>query len=283
MWQKIWNTILGHLEQLGAVVPNLITAFAVLLVGFIIARILRKLISKVLAKTGIDKLAAQLNEVDMIANTRMEIKLSTMLASIVYYLIMFIFLMAAIEVLGMEAISNLMTDMINYLPKAIAAFFVFLLGIVLSDMVKKLVRTTCDSLGIASGKLLSNMVFYFLFLNVALVTMKQAELQTTFMENNISIILGGVILAFSIGYGLASRSLMSNMLSAYYNKDRFEVDDEITVGGQRGKVIAMDNTSLTLRTEEGEVVVPLSKLSTEQYTIHRKNRFVPIEGGQKGS
>ena len=107
--------------------------------------------------------------------------------------------------------------------------------------------------------------------------MKQAELQTSFMENNISIVLAGVILAFSIGYGLASKSLMSNMLAAYYNKDRFEIGDELTVDGQRGTVIGIDNTTLSLRVAEGEVIVPLSKLSDNQYTIHRSARFTPLD------
>ena len=93
--------------------------------------------------------------------------------------------MAAVDVLGMEAISQLMTDMINYMPKAISAFFVFLVGLLFCDLIKKMVQAACESLGIGSAKLLANVVFYFLFLNVALITLKQAELQTNFMEQNI--------------------------------------------------------------------------------------------------
>ena len=84
-------------------------------------------------------------------------------------------------------------------------------------------------------------------------------------------------MAFSIGYGLASRPLMSNMLSAFYNRDRFQLDDELTVEGQRGRVIGMDNTTLTLRVEEGEVIIPLSKLAGDKYIIHRRSRFMPLD------
>ncbi len=275
----ILDTITEQLLTMAAIIPSLLTALAVFVVGLLLAKTLRKLIGKLLAKSGIDRLADRLNEIDLVASTSVELKPSVLISSIVYYIILFVFIMASVDVLGMAAISQLMTDMINYLPKAISAFFVFLVGILFCDLIKKLVQAACESLGIASARLLANVVFYFLFLNVALITLKQAELQTTFMEQNISIVLGGVILAFSIGYGLASRPLMSNMLSAFYNRERFQMDDELTVEGQRGRVIGMDNTTLTLRVEEGEVIIPLSKLSKDKYTIHRRANFMPIEEG----
>lgn len=273
------ETILEQLKAMADIIPSLLSALVVFIIGVILAKTLRKIIGKLLAKSGIDRLADRLNDIDLIAKTSVEVKPSTLISGIVYYLVLFIFIMAAVDVLGMAAISALMTDMINYIPKAISAFFVFLIGILFCDLIKKVVQAACESLGIGSAKLLANVVFYFLFLNVALITLKQAELQTTFMENNISIILGGVILAFSIGYGLASRPLMSNMLAAFYNKDRFEVDDELTVEGQRGRVIGMDNTTLTLRVEDGEVIIPLSKLSKDKYIIHRRANFMPLDEG----
>lgn len=259
------------------IVPSLLTALIVFLLGLILAKILRRIIGELLIKSGVDKLADRLNEIDLIANTELDIKPSSLISGIVYYLVLFVFIIAAVDVLGMEVISDLMTDIINYIPKAISAFFVFLIGILFCDLIKKMVQTTLESLGIGSAKLLANVVFYFLFLNVALITLKQAELQTSFMENNISIILGGVIFAFSIGYGLASRPLMSNMLAAFYNKGRFMLGDELTVDGQRGEVINMDTTTLTLRMKEGELIVPLSKLSDNQYIIHRRERFMPLK------
>lgn len=275
--KEILDTISDQLMTMANIIPSLLTALAVFVIGLILAKTLRKIIGRLLAKSGIDKLADRLNDIDLVANTSVEIKPSILISSIVYYIVLFVFIMAAVDVLGMEAISQLMTDMINYMPKAISAFFVFLVGLLFCDLIKKMVQAACESLGIGSAKLLANVVFYFLFLNVALITLKQAELQTNFMEQNISIVLGGVILAFSIGYGLASRPLMSNMLSAFYNRDRFQLDDELTVEGQRGRVIGMDNTTLTLRVEEGEVIIPLSKLAGDKYIIHRRSRFMPLD------
>ena len=200
----------------------------------------------------------------------MEIVPSRLFSKIVYYIILLIFIMASVEALGMEAVSDLMTDIINYLPKALSAFIVLIVGILLADTIKNIVQTTCESLAIPAARLIGNVVFYFLFLNVALITLKQADLQTSFMETNISILLAGVIGAFAIGYGMASRSLMANMVSSFYNKDKIHLGDEISIEGLRGTITAIDGTKVTLSSEEGEIVIPLSKFSTETYHVHHR-------------
>jgi preprotein translocase subunit YajC/uncharacterized protein YejL (UPF0352 family) len=269
--------VIDKLKDLLNVLPNVITAAAIFILGLILAKMLRRIIGRALSLTGIDRLAERFNTIDLVSQSNITIKPSSFLAATVYYLVLFVFSMAAVEALGMNAISQLMTDFINYLPKAFSALLLLVLGIVVCDLIKKAVLTTCESVGIPAAKLIANVVFYFLFLNVILVTMKQAELQTTFMENNISIILAGVIFAFSIGYGLASRSMMANMLSAFYNREKFQSGDEITIEGQRGTVINADNTTLTLRIAEGELVVPLHKLSADSYTIHRRARNLTLD------
>ncbi|RME97774.1 MAG: hypothetical protein D6772_09960 [Bacteroidetes bacterium] len=271
------QAVLDQLQELLNVLPNVITAVAIFILGLVIAKMLRRLTGRTLALTGIDRLAERFNTIDLVAQSNVTIKPSTFLAATLYYLVLFVFSMAAVEALGMRAISQLMTDFINYLPKAFSALLLLVLGIVVCDLIKKAVLTTCESVGIPAARLIANVVFYFLFLNVILVTMKQAELQTTFMEHNISIVLAGVVFAFSIGYGLASRSMMSNMLSAFYNREKFQPGDEITIEGQRGTVITADNTSLSLRVQEGELVVPLHKLSADSYTIHRRARNLALE------
>lgn len=256
------------LTDLLSIIPNLIKALAILLVGWLIARLAATIFKRILKAIGADRLADRLNEIDIIARSPINIVPSQLFSKIIYYIFFFIFLMAAINALGMESVSDLMASVITYLPKAISAFLVLIFGLIVCDFIKRIVLTTAQSLGIPSAQLISSAVFYFLFLNVIMITLKQAELQTEFMENNISIILGGVILAFAIGYGLASKDLMSNLLSAFYNRDRIRIGDEITIGGVRGRVVEMGNISLTMENENGIVIVPLSKLTTENVAIH---------------
>lgn len=252
------------------VLPSLIKAVVIFLVGYILARVLRKLIKRAVELVGLDKLADRLNEIELFQKSGLEFKLSSVLSSIVYYFVLLVFIMTAVEALGMTMISLLLVDFINYIPQAISAFAVLLVGLFLADFVKKIVLATCRSLNISAGNLIANVVFYFIFLNVVLIALRQASLQTEFMENNISVILAGVAGAFAIGYGLASRDIMSNLLASFYNRGRLEVGDEITIGGHRGEIIQMNTNNITLRSDNKEIIVPYHKLTTQGLEIHSR-------------
>ena len=138
-----------------------------------------------------------------------------------------------------------------------------------TDMLKKLVHTACASLNIPAAGLIANFVFYFVFINVAMITLSQAGIDTNFIQDNLSIILAGIVGAFAVGYGYASRPLIGNLLAAYYNKNKVKVGDTIAIDGVKGKVIELDNSTMTLEADDRKIVVPLNKLSSEKYEIFK--------------
>ncbi|MEO0732823.1 MAG: hypothetical protein AAFZ52_08315, partial [Bacteroidota bacterium] len=174
-------------------------------------------------------------------------------------------------------------DLVNYIPNALKDFVLLLIGLLIADTVKKIISSACKSLGISSGNLIANVIFYFILLNVLLISLRQAQLQTAFMEDNISIILAGAAGAFAIGYGLASRHLMGSLLAGFYNRGRVKVGDEITIDGMRGEVVVINNNDLILRAEDSEFIVPFSKMTEVGVEIHSRRdvgpALPPHEGG----
>lgn len=259
--EKLFTDLVGFL-------PNLLAAIMILFIGWIIARIIAKVLQRVLKAIKIDRLAEKLNDIEMVANSDIDIKPSIFLSKLIYYVLMFIFFIAATDALGMEAVSELMSNILNnFLPNALAALIVFVIGIIAADFLKKLVKTACDSLAIPAASLIANVVFYFIFLNILIVTLAQLGIDTGFMETNLSVILAGIVLAFSIGYGMASRPVMSNYLASFYSKGRVKVGARLRINGMEGKVIAIDNASIVVKTEDSKVIVPLSRLNTETFEI----------------
>ncbi len=257
---SILDTIIARLKEMLNVIPNLIGALVVFIVGWILAKTVSRILKTILEKTGIDKLAEKLNEIEIIYKSKIKIVPSIFLSKVLYYMILFVFAMAATEVLGMEAISELMQNTMAYIPKLFSALLVLVFGIFIADAIKNMVHTAANSLAIPSAKMISTIVFYFIFVNVLMITLKQAELKTDFIETNISIIFAGIIFAFALGYGMASKSLMSNILSSFYNKSKFELGTTIKVDGVKGKIISIDATSITLETENSNIVIPMGKL-----------------------
>ncbi len=254
-------------------------ALILLLIGRYIARLVQKIVKRVLERVGVDRLAERLGNIDLFKKAPINFTPSVLIAKFLYYLIFFIFFMVATEVLGIEALSDMIMQIFNYIPSLISAMVVFVVGVLLADFLKNIVATALKSLNIPAGGLIANFVFYFAFVTVVIIALSQTGIDTNFLQNNISIILAGVALAFAIGYGFASRYILSNMLSAYYNRKKIEVGDIISMRNTpddviKGEITHIDSTSFVIESKERRVVMPLYKLNTDPYELYPMGRSV---------
>ncbi len=248
-------------------IPNLLAALAIAVIGMMIARAVSKIIEKILGSIGLDKLAEKLQEIDVIEQYNINLKPSRIIGQIFYYVLLLIFLIAATDILGMPALSQLISDLINYVPSVITALVVLILGLLLANAIKTLVHSACRSVGIPSPQFIANFVFYFIFLTAMISALSQAKIDTDFVKNNLSIILGGGVAAFALGYGLASRDMMSNFLASFYSRRHLHVGDTIQVGQTIGKIVFFDNSCLKMQTADRLIIIPLSKLIKEEVQV----------------
>jgi len=256
------------LQQLREFAPNLIFALAILIIGWIIAKLVASIIKRVLKAIKIDDLADKLNDIDIVRQTNMKILPSKVISKLVYYIFMLITFVVATDKLGVAAVTNLLTDFIGYLPKLLTGLIFFIIGLLIADAIRGVVQTACESLGIPSAKIIASMVFYFVFLSVTMSALDQAEIQTDFIKSNLMIIIAGAVGAFAFGYGLASKGMMANLLASFYTKGKFIIGDTITLDNTKGEIVAMDNTSVTLQTATTKIVFPLSKLTEKGIEVH---------------
>ncbi|TAK34679.1 MAG: mechanosensitive ion channel [Saprospiraceae bacterium] len=148
------------------------------------------------------------------------------------------------------------------------------MGIYLAEFVKNVVQAACNSLGIPSGKIIASFVFYLIFLTMTISALAQASIETALITSNLTVILGGVVLAFAIGYGFASKDTMANFLASFYSKNKIKVGDVIHLDGSTGKVIGLDSTSVTLQGDGKTIVIPLRKLTSEKVEIFSDKRQI---------
>ena len=272
----IWKILTDVIGQMAAVLPNLVGALVVFVIGWILAKIVAKLIKRLLTAIKADALAEKLNEIDFFKNTKFRFVPSVVLSKVAYYFIFLIFILAATDVLGMKAISDLMSDLINYLPNLLTAAVILMIGIMFADFIKNIVYSAAKSLGIPAAGLIGSFVFYFLFIGVAMTALDQARINTEYIQQNLTLLIGGLMLAFAFGYGLASKDMMANFIASFYSRKKIQPGDFVEVDGYRGTVVEIDNTSFTLRTPKGRVIIPLSKLTVENVRI-----FTPEKDGEE--
>jgi len=256
--------------KFASAVPNLIGAVMVAIIGYIIAKVVSKAVSVVLEKLGIDSIGDKLNETDIFSNTNIQLKPSKIFGTIIYVILLLVFMMMATDILQMETVSNMVADIINYIPNLISALILLILGILLADFIKGIVQTACDSLGIPSGKIIATFIFYLVFLTMTISALSQAKIDTSLITSNMTVILAGVVGAFALGYGFAARDTMANFLASFYSKKKIQIGDIISLDNVKGEVVDIDGSSLTIDTGKSTVIIPLNKLTTEKVEIFKE-------------
>ena len=261
------DSLQSILSQFGDFALKLLAALAIFIIGYIIAKFVYKAIIKILESVGIDKLADKLKEIDFIEKSKVKIIPSKIIAKVIYYVIMLIVLVAASSAVGLEVISEQIAKVIDYIPKLFIAFILLIIGLIASNMVKKLIHATLKSFGVSSAKMLSEFAFIFLLINVLLTALAQAEFDMTFIGNNIMLVIGGLILAMAIGYGLAAKPIAANIISSYYSGKKIQLGDTIKIRGHVGTIIDKDNTSFTIKTNSEKIIFPLGILTSEEFHL----------------
>lgn len=263
------GALTGLINSFVSGVPKFIMALVITIAGLIIAKIVANVIKKALIKVNIDKLGEKLNEIDFVEKSNIKIKFSTVISKIVYYVLILFAMVAATDVLGMPAVSNLVAKIFDLIPKLLVAGIILVVGTLIADALKSVVQSALESLGIPSARLLASLTFYFLMINIVISALTQAEINTEFLSQNISLLIGGIVLAFAIGYGMASKTTMSNFLASYYSKGKFDIGDTVTIDGVSGKIVEMDKSSLILIADSGnKVIFPLNHVSNSKIEIH---------------
>jgi len=266
------DTILSSLMNLTdgffSSLSTFFVAMATLVIGWLLAKLIRFIVVKVLRSIHFDQLAEKLNIDSLFIRLNVKIKPSALLGKFVYWLILLVFIISSTEMLGWEIVSTEISKLIEFLPKLLFAMVFFVVGYYLAETIKKATYSATTSAGISGAKAISNIVFYVLIIFVSITALDQAGVDTTLITSNITLIIGGALLAFAIAYGFASRDILTNILASFYVKDKYKVGSKIKINEIQGVVEDADTLSITIITEDRrKLIIPIKKLISEEVEI----------------
>jgi len=246
---------------------NLIGAALILLIGWGVAKMVAAVTKKMLEQVGADKIGDKLNEIDAIKGLKLEIKLSSIISKFLYYFILIFMLRPAADTLGVPSISDMVKLLVDFIPKLISSALMLSAGVFLADALKNFVVTLCKSFNIEAGKLIGTAIFFFLLIIFVIQSVAQVGINTSLLESSFNLLVGGIIFAFAIGYGFASKEILLNIISSFYSKNRYKEGQIIEIDGIKGEIIAMDNTTITLRTEDSKTIFPLQVMQSKTVIV----------------
>ena len=151
-----WNAILldpvrTFVGQLVGFVPNLLAVVAILVGGWIIAKVIQAVLVRLLEAVKADSLAERVQLADMLSRGGIQRTFSRLLGAIAYWLVMLVVLVAALNALQLTATAQLLQGFVGFLPTVVTAIVVLIVGILAAGFLAATVRTVASNAGIAQA------------------------------------------------------------------------------------------------------------------------------------
>ena len=265
-WTQIWGDFLS-----AAVVwlPRLAGALFLLLFGWLVARLVRFVLSNLLRRLGLDKLAKRAGVYKLFSDTGLDpsASVANMIARVVYWIVLLVFLIAATESLGLPGVVNILGGLVAYLPSVLAAALILLLGSLIAGVVGDTLGTLTTQAGVAAGPLLGQVVRYVIIAFAVILALDQLGIETTLLIAAAIAIIAATVLALALAFGIGSRELAHNIMAGFHTKDAFPLGQQVSVRGHTGRLVSIGPVKTTLETENGMVSLPNSVLTDEEVTL----------------
>lgn len=267
--QSLVNAMSTMWSSVGVFIPRLFGALIVVLLGFVVAKLLDALLSKLLAKLGLDRLMVGAGLTKLLSRVGIQVPVSTLIGKIVYWFVLLVFLVSAAESLGLERVSATLDVFALYLPKVFAAGLVLLAGVLLAQLAAGLLRGAAEGVGLEYANSLGRIAQAMVIIISISVAIGQLEIKTDLLNNVIAIILISVGLAIALAMGLGSRDIAQQIISGIYVRELFEVGQSVRIGEIEGQIEAIGTVKTVLLTDDGELVSVANRQLLEQTVSSR--------------
>ena len=253
--------------EITKIFPNIIGALVVLVIGWLVTKLVVKLIKKVLKLAKANKLDDQLNDIEIVEGKKLNFDTVKIVSQFVKWIMYIVLLITASDIMGLEIISNQVSSLLAYLPQLFAALVIFILGLLFANFVKNGLKSLFESMDLSGGKMISQVVFFLLLTFISITALNQGGIDTDIITSNITMILAAFLLAFAIAFGFGAREVVSKLLKTFYARKTFEVGQKIRFNNEDYTVEEVKSISVILKNTTGKLIVPIDDLVEHQVQL----------------
>lgn len=209
------------LVQAGNFVSSLCAIILILLVGWIIARIIKNVVVRLLDVLQLDSFVEKVGVDKILAKGGIKYSISELIGVLSYWIIILIALVIAISAVNLNGqAASLLNTIVLYIPRVISAIFILVVGIFFASFVNAAVQTAAANIGVEQAGLLSRLSQFIIIIFTIDIALKQLMIDIGAIENAVLILLSSLGLAFALAFGLGCKDIAGRLTQEFLDKLR---------------------------------------------------------------
>ncbi|RZI83990.1 MAG: hypothetical protein EOP38_10680 [Rubrivivax sp.] len=206
--------------ELGAFLPRLGVALLVMLAGILLAKAARFAIQRGLHAINFHILTKRSGMDSFLKKGGTLVDTVDLFGILAYWLVILVALVVAFNGLGLTHVTELLGRVMWFVPKVIVALLILAFGAYFARFVANAVYTYCENADIRDGEALGRLARYAIMVFVVMIALDQMEVGGTIIRDAFLILLGGVVLAFALAFGLGGREWAAARLEEWWPTDK---------------------------------------------------------------
>jgi len=218
-WYEITIIALQNLWQLFInFVPKLLGAIIVFVIGWFIALGVGKLITKVLQLIRLNQFFAKGGWDEALEKSGLKADVAGFIGAICKWILVIVFLLAAVEILGFYQFAVFLKDVVSWLPNVIVAVAIFVVAIIIADIVEKVVVASVEKTKVRFAHVSGVIVKWSIYVFAILAILLQLGVAQPLIQMLVAGLIAMLALSSGLAFGFGGKEIAADLLESLKKK-----------------------------------------------------------------
>jgi mechanosensitive ion channel-like protein len=216
----VMSSVAAALALLLAGIPKIIGFLVILIIGWLIASAIAAAVAALLRAVKFNDLAQRAGLSGFVQNMGVRTDAAGFLANIAKWFIRLIVLVTAFDALGLPAVSQVLQQLLLWLPNLVVALVVLVIGGLAANALAGLVRGATAESGLGNPDLLATIARVAVWAFAIVIAVNQIGIATALVNTLFMAAVGAMALAFGLSFGLGGRETAAEIVRGWYARGK---------------------------------------------------------------
>ncbi len=193
-------------------VPRLVGALVIFFIGWIVAMAVQKIVAEILKAIRFNSLFEKGSMKVAMERANVKVDASAFIGAIIKWVLVFAFILAAVEVMGFVQFAEFLRDVLGYLPNVVIAVLMLAAAVIIADISEKIVRVAVEGAKVGYGNLAGSIVRWSIWIFAILAILYQLKIVPELIQTLLTGIVALIVIAGGLAFGLGGKDVAADIL-----------------------------------------------------------------------
>lgn len=212
----------AFVTKIAVFLPNLFFAAAIIVLGWVICNVIKRIVVRLLKLCQFDALAARTGISQILERGGIRQSPSDIIGLLVFWFLFLIAIVTTLETLNLSGATDTLHTIYLYIPKIVAALVILILGLYFANFLETVTRTSCANAGLEQASAIGRAAYIGTTIFVVAGIFEILDIASEIVIWAFILVFGAVCLALALAFGLGGREVASRQLEKWLERKKNE-------------------------------------------------------------